>query len=381
MDEVRLSRFLHGMDVDHGGGASRVGSPLIGVLGGTGIGPEVIRGALHVLQAVEAPGGVPWPVRWSGPPGEAMALADGLHLSDAISEFCERIFAEGGAVLSGPGGGRYVYELRRRFNLFCKFVPIRPWPQLAGAGCITPEHTAGVNVLIVRDNAAGVYQGTWRSEVSAAGRSAAHTFGYSEQEVRQLVEVAARAAAARRGLLTVVIKDGGVPSISWLWREVAAEVAREQGVDATMVNVDLAAYQIIQRPCHFDVIVAPNLFGDVLADVAGVLLRSRALGFSGNFAADGPAVYQTNHGCAHDLAGLDRANPVGQILALAMLLRESFGLDGQAAQIEQGVAAACGAGWRTADLAEPGCRVVGTQEMADRIAAAIIESSREKVHA
>lgn len=379
MSEGRLGRFLQGEECQSRQDRPSGSASVIGVLGGTGIGPEVMRGALRVLEAVEPASGVPWRIRWSGRAGEAMELAEGLHLTEAIAEFHAEIFAEGGAVLSGPGGGRYVYELRRRFGLFCKFVPIRPWPQIADAGCVTREHTANVDMLIVRDNAAGVYQGTWREELSTKPRSAEHTFGYTEQEVRQIVEVAARAAAARRGLLTVVVKDGGVPTISALWRDVALEVAQEHGVQATLMNVDLAAYQIIQHPCQFDVIVAPNLVGDILTDVAGVLQRSRALGISGNFKADGSAVYQTNHGCCHDLAGLDRANPVGQILALAMLLRESFGLEGEADQIERGVTAAWEAGWRTADLAVPGSRIVGTQEMADRIVTAIRQRNRKIV--
>ncbi len=366
---MRISRFLWNGECRGRGVGNRL--PPIGVLGGTGIGPEVMGAALRVLAAIEPPNGGSWPVRWHGRVGEPTRLREGQHLSDAISGFCEEVFSAGGAVLSGPGGGRYVYELRRRFDLFCKLVPIRPWPQLAGAGCVRPQHTANVDILIVRDNAAGVYQGTWCEELSAGARSAEHRFGYTEPEVRRLVEVAARAAAGRRGRLSVVVKDGGIPTVSALWRDVAAAVAREHGVEAKLVNVDLAAYQIVQHPREFDVVVAPNLFGDVLADVAGVLLRSRGLGVSGNLAADGRAVYQTNHGCAHDLAGLDRANPVGQILALAMLLRESMGLEGEADQIERSVVAAWEAGWRTADLAEPGCRVVGTQEMADRIAAAV----------
>ncbi|MCC6833206.1 MAG: 3-isopropylmalate dehydrogenase [Thermoleophilia bacterium] len=337
--------------------------------------------ALRVLEAIEPPSGEPWRVRWYGRAGEAMALAQGQHLSEPIAEFCAGIFGEGGAVLSGPGGGRYVYELRRRFGLTWKFVPIRPWPQIAGAGCLRRGHTADVDILIVRDNAAGVYQGTWREDLSPGARSAEHAFGYTEQEVRRLVEVAARAAAARRGLLTVVVKDGGVPTISALWRDVATATAREHGVRVATMNVDLAVYQVIQHPRQFDVIVAPNLCGDVLADVAGLLQRSRGVGFSGNFAADRGAVYQTNHGCAHDLTGLDRANPAGQIFALAMLLRESFGLESEADQIERGVAAAWEEGWRTVDLAEPGCRVVGTREMADRIVEAVGRRSPQKVRA
>jgi 3-isopropylmalate dehydrogenase len=225
-----------------------------------------------------------------------------------------------------------------------------------------------LDLLIVRDNTGGIYQGRWTERRTAGGRVVEHTFSYSEAQVRRLMEVAARAAAARRGRLHMILKDGGVPGISDLWREVGTAVAAAHGVQAAVMNVDLAAYELIQRPGLFDVIVAPNMIGDIIADIAGVLVTSRGVTFSGNFSADGKAVYQTNHGCAHDLAGTDRANPGGQILSLAMLLRESFGWQAEAALMERALAAAWEAGWRTADIAEPGCRVVGTAAMAEEVA-------------
>jgi 3-isopropylmalate dehydrogenase len=141
------------------------------------------------------------------------------------------------------------------------------------------------------------------------------------------------------------------------------------------MNVDLAAYELIQNPTHFDVIATPNLFGDILADVTGVLVSSRGVTFSGNFDAHGHGVYQTNHGCAHDLAGTDTANPAGQILSLAMLLRESFGLDEAAALVEKSLAEVWRAGWRTADLAEPGCHILGTKAMAKKVAEQVLRSA------
>jgi len=117
-------------------------------------------------------------------------------------------------------------------------------------------------------------------------------------------------------------------------------------LDARAINIDLAAYELIQNPARFDVIVAPNLFGDIIADLGGVLLSSRGVTFSGNFDPRGRAVYQTNHGCARDLAGTDTANPVGQLFSLTMMLRESFGLEEAAALIENSVARVWRAGWR-----------------------------------
>jgi len=220
---------------------------------------------------------------------------------------------------------------------------------------------------VVRENTAGAYQGKWGFEESAEGRRAIHSCAYSQRQVSRIVEAATRIAAARRGKLLVVVKDGGLPSISELWRECATTAARAQGIQYSFVNVDLAAYLLIQQARELDVVVAPNLFGDVLADLGGVLLGSRALSFSGNFSANGEAVYQTNHGAAFDLAGSNRANPAGQIFALAMALRESFNLELEAARIEAAVAEVWRAGWRTADLAGGCRRVVGCREMADLV--------------
>ena len=145
-----------------------------------------------------------------------------------------------------------------------------------------------------------------------------------------------------------------------------------------MIDFDVMAYRLIQDPYAFDVIAAPNLIGDVLTDLGAALLGSRGLSFSGNYNEGGSAVYQTNHGSALELAGSDRANPFGQIFSLAMMLRESFGLQREAAAIESAVRSVWREGLCTEDLGCLGCRIVGTSEMADRVAhraAEILNSS------
>lgn len=340
---------------------------VLGIIEGSGIGPQVIAGALRVLEAVRQVFDLDVQLKPGGPVGEEAETRCGTPLPGTTADFFAEVFEAGGAVLSGPGGGRYVYDLRRRFDLFCKFVPVRPWPQLARSGQIAPENLGHVDLLIVRDNVGGVYQGRWRSRSTAAGKVAEHSFSYSESQVQRLAEVAARAAAGRRGKMHVIVKDGGIPSITALWREVGLEVAQKYGIEAKFMNIDLAAYELIRNPSTFDVMLTPNLFGDILVDMTGALLGSRGATFSGNFDAAGNGVYQTNHGCAHDLAGADVANPAGQILSLAMLLRESFGLGDAAALMEAALAEAWTQGWRTADVAEPGCQVVGTKAMVEQV--------------
>ena len=346
----------------------RSSHPVIGVLEGTGIGPAIIAATLHVLKAVELVCGLKFDVQFGGLIGEDAIRERGQWFPDDTRQFCAGIFQKGGAILSGPGGGRYVYDLRRHFDLFCKFVPIRPSAELARAGKLLPQFLEDVDMLIVRDNIGGVYQGQWKERITDEGRVAEHSFSYRECDVRRLIEVAARAAAGRQGDLYIIVKEGGVPGVTALWRDVGNAVAESYGVKARFMNVDYAAYELIQNPARFDVIVAPNLFGDIIADICGVLVSTRGVTFSGNFDAFGHGVYQTNHGCALDLAGADVANPGGQILSLAMLLRESFGLDAAATLIEKSLAAIWRTGWRTLDIAEPGSQVIGTRAMGERVA-------------
>jgi 3-isopropylmalate dehydrogenase len=239
-----------------------------------------------------------------------------------------------------------------------------------------PESVRDVDILLVRENVSGLYQGQWsESATESEGQQAEQSCFYTEKQVCRIVQVAANLARARRGHLSIVVKDGGVPTISKLWRDCAVEIAQKVNIEYSILNVDYAAYKLIQNAHDFDVMVAPNLFGDVLGDLGSVLLGSRGLSFSGNFAADGAAVYQTNHGSAYDLVGKDQANPVGQIYSLAMMLRESFSLHDEARLLEDAVAHVWQQGWRTVDIAEAGCKTVGMNEMGDLISQAVIELS------
>lgn len=361
--------------------APRRGAPgarlTVGVLPGEGIGPEVISAALRVLAGLESPGGPVFEVCTGGAIGREAELLSGRALTEEVATFCGDVFARGGALLAGPGGGRFVYDLRRRFDLFCKLSPLRPIEPLLDAGRLKAGSVAGTDILIVRENVGGVYQGQWRDTAGEhEGRVCEHSFRYSEPQVRRLLDVAARLAADRRGRLSIVIKESGIPSVSALWRDVGREAAVRAQVDVEFVDIDLAAYRLLQEPLAFDVIATSNLFGDVLADLGAVLLSSRGVSFSGNFSAEGAAVYQTNHGSALDLAEQGRANPIGQIASLAMLLRESFGLHREAGWIEAAVAEVLRHGFRTFDVAEQGTTLVGTAEMGERIAASVERLAR-----
>jgi len=330
-----------------------------------------------VLAAVRSAGGPSFVISTGGAIGRAAEERTGGALTEEVTAFCQGVFDAGGAILAGPGGGRFVYDLRRCFDLFCKISPLRPWDPLAHACRLKVSAVAGADVLIVRENVGGVYQGEWSETLDPAGRRVCeHRFRYTEGQVVRILEVAAALAAQRRGQMAVVVKESGVPGISALWREVASDVAGRARVSFACLDVDLIAYRLIQEPRAFDVVVAPNLFGDVLADLGAVLLGSRGVSFSGNFSPGGAAVYQTNHGSALDLAGLDRANPLGQIAALAMMLRESFGLTREAGWVEAAVHEVLRLGFRTFDIAEEGTTLVGTAEMGERVASAVTRVAR-----
>jgi 3-isopropylmalate dehydrogenase len=341
-------------------------SLLVGTIPGEGVGPEVVRCAMEVLFSVVETRGRKVHTEEGGLIGKQSEAECGRALTDEVVEFCKSIFDRGGAILNGPGGGRYVYNLREQLDLFFKISPLQAHISLPEASRVKMETARNVDMLIARENSAGVYQGSWQAHTDQ--RPATHSFHYSVDQVERFLRSAARLSASRRGNLTIVWKESGVPSISQLWRECSLEVAHHYDVNVSIVDVDLMAYRLIHEPSAFDVVAAPNLFGDVLGDLGAVLLGSRGISFSGNFNDRGDGVYQTNHGAAYDLAGTDRANPVGQILSMAMMLRESFALFDEAQAVEDAVRQVWREGWRTADVITPGCRVVGTREFADRVA-------------
>ncbi|MFW6059731.1 MAG: isocitrate/isopropylmalate family dehydrogenase [Phycisphaeraceae bacterium] len=349
-------------------------SCVVGVLPGEGVGPEVIDAALTVLGVLEDHVAPRFTVRTGGPIGVEAKRLTGQSLTEEVTTFCTTVFDEHGAVLCGPGGGRFVYDLRARFDLYCKLIPLRPCHQLGDVSVLRPGHADGVDVLVVRENTGGLYFGSWDIQRNGDGHAiASQHCQYREHEIERILEVGFRAARQRRGHLTVVTKPGGVPAISQLWTEKLHEMNGRYHLAVRVLEVDNAAYQLIADPRAFDVVVCSNMFGDVLGDCGSLLLGGRGMSYSGNFASPNRAVYQTGHGAAWDLAGTDRANPLGQIYALAMMLRESFALPDAAAAIERAIARTLARGIRTADIAGPGHQCVGTRQMAQHVGQALVD--------
>ncbi len=346
------------------------------MLKGEGIGPEVIGATLAVLESVRDRFGLKVTLEFCGPIGLDAKRSHATELPEQVIDFCAGIFKRGGAILSGPGGGRYVYDLRRRFDLFYKLNPLAEFPELRTVSRLKSGNGPPADILVVRENLSGLYQGHATVTRQDGGQTVAHTFLCEEKDVRRILDVGAHLAGQRQGKMSVVVKHGGLPEISRVWMECAERVAGRHQLRWEGIDIDFAAYQLLHRPENFDVIVAPNCFGDILADLGGLFYGSRGLTFGASYSDRGDAVYQTNHGSAYDLVGKDTANPAGQILSLAMLLRESFGLEEEAGAVEAAIRAVWAEGGRTADLMEPGCFPLGTAGMGSRIAQKIASENR-----
>jgi 3-isopropylmalate dehydrogenase len=348
---------------------SRQGSRsfVVGILSGEGSGPELIDAACNVLDAVAESYGLDFRIKTGGEIDSVSAHDVREYLFEEVAEFCRGIFSAGGAIVAGAARGRFVYNMRRGFELYYKLNPLRSYPELRDV-CRIKLGREPLDILLVRENLQGIYQGDSVEIRSKDGREVRHTFVHKEKQVRAVLKIAAEAARERRNVFTVVGKDSGTPAIHALWRTCALEVAEASGVEVSVLDIDYAAYKLVQEPGCFDVIVAPNCFGDILSDLGGVLAGSRGLTFGASYSADGAAVYQTNHGAAYDLAGTDTANPVGQIFSIAMMLRETFDLRMEARLMEDSVRAIWRSGWRTADLAGPGCRIAGTRQFGELVA-------------
>ena len=373
----RLSAAVAGYaGVTAGAGDNR--ALAVGVLPGEGIGPEIIEPSLNALRVIESCRPFRFEFSFGGKIGKDALRESGMPLTPAVEDFCEAVFARQGAVMCGPGGVRFVYQLRRRFDLFCKLVPLLPLPALCNAGVLRPEAVAEVDILLVRENVSGLYFGATRLDGAPGGRVAHMDFSYTEQEVLRILRVAAAAAALRRGRLCVVTKPGATGALSELWEDCARALVKDKAIELQLLEVDHASYQLVAGAGQFDVVVAPNMFGDVLADGASLLLASRGMSFSANYGSGCRAVYQTGHGAAYDLAGSDRANPLGQMLSTAMMLHESFGLGEESLALRAAVDDVLAAGLRTRDIMAAGCREIGTRAMGEQVCDALrrrLESS------
>jgi 3-isopropylmalate dehydrogenase len=338
------------------------------LLPGDGIGPEVTEEARRTLEAV-----IPGLTFEEHLIGGSAIDATGSPLPDATIAACKGADA---ILLGAVGGPKWddpnakvrpeqgLLALRRALDLFANLRPVKVLPALAELSPLRSDRVEGVDILFVRELTSGIYFGEPRfRETSAGVTRAVDTLSYTDREIRRVVQLAFRLSRGRRKKVTSVDKANVLES-SRLWRSVANEVARdfpEVALDHQLV--DSCAMRLITHARQFDVVVAENMFGDILTDEAAVLAGSIGLLPSASLGEGRVGVYEPIHGSAPDIAGKGLANPIGTILSAALLARHSLGNEAAAARIESAVERVINDGARTADLGGS----LSTSAMAQRV--------------
>ena len=333
----------------------------VAVLPGDGIGPEVTREAVRVLERCDLPGLTLFE-------GDVGGIAYRRH-GHPLPEETLTMAREADAVLFGAVGDpecdalerqlrpeQAILGLRRALDLFANLRPARVFPGLEHLSPLRAEKAAKLDLLIVRELTGDVYFGE-KGERRAAdgGREGWDMMSYNESEVGRIARVAFAAAATRGGRVCSVDK-ANVLETSQVWRDTVTRAGADQpDIALSHMYVDNAAMQVITDPGGFDVLLTGNLFGDILSDLASAAVGSIGLLASASLGdrQTGPGtfgLYEPIHGSAPDIAGKGVANPMATILSAAMMLRHSFGNEAQAARIERAVEATLAAGIRGADL-------------------------------
>jgi 3-isopropylmalate dehydrogenase len=339
-------------------------------LGGDHIGPEVTQAALRVLRhaadAFDMPveveedllGGASWDIH-------------GTFCTDAVLEKARCADATLVGAVGGPewDGIRIdgpvtetdgLTRLRVELDVYNALRPCRAWRPLLDRTPYRPEMVDGADMLIVRENSGGIYYGEPRGREAdpGGGERAFEISEYRTHEVERIAVAAFEAARRRRGRVTSLDKSNVMES-GKLWRETVACVGRERYPDVHLEHLlmDYALFAVAEQPTRFDVLLADNLFGDLISDMAGVVAGSLGMLPSATLPAAAPAgaqvrggVFEPTHGSAPDISGRGVANPVGAILSVAMMADIAFGRADAARAIEAAVETALEAGVRTPDL-------------------------------
>ena len=353
----------------------------IGCISGDGIGPEVVREARKVLDAVGAKY------------GHSFIYTDICMGGCSIDKYGEPLTNEAveaakssDAVLMGSIGGNTstspwyklppekrpeagLLKIRKELGLFANLRPAYLFPELADACPLASETSdKGFDLLIMRELTGGLYFGARHTEVVDGLRTAVDTLTYNEEEIRRIAIKAFEAARKRRGKVTSVDKANVLDS-SRLWRAVTAEVAKDYpDVELENMLVDNCAMQLVKDPAQFDVVLTENMFGDILSDEASMITGSIGMLSSASLNETKFGLYEPSHGSAPDIAGMDIANPIATILSAAMMLKFSFDLNKEGEAIESAVKQVLKDGFRTGDIYSDGCEKVGCTKMGDLIA-------------
>jgi 3-isopropylmalate dehydrogenase len=352
----------------------------IAVLPGDGIGPEIVAQAIKVLDALGKQGF--HAELEHAPIGGAGYDAAGDPLPESTLELAQ---AADAVLLGAVGAPKYeklprdsrpergLLRIRKALGLFANLRPAFLYPQLAAASTLHAEVVSGLDLMIVRELTGDLYFGEPRGiRMRGDEREGFNTMSYSEPEIRRVAHVAFQVAMKRQRRVCSVDKANVLEAYE-LWREVVGSIAREYPeVALTRMYVDNCAMQLVKNPKQFDVILTGNVFGDILSDEAAMLTGSIGMLPSASLDANGKGLYEPAHGSAPDIAGKNIANPLATILSVAMMLRYTFAREDLAQRVEEAVSKTLSAGLRTPDIFQPGLKRVGTDEMGDAVAAALL---------
>ena len=336
----------------------------IAILAGDGIGPEVMVEAKKVLTAISKKFGLEINTKDYDVGGAAIDN-HGNALPDSTMKGCE----ESNAILFGSVGGPKwanlppteqpercsLLTLRSRFDLFCNMRPATLQPASSSLSTLRSDISEqGFDVLIIRELTGDIYFGEPKGRQGEGEEETGFdSMFYSRREVKRIAHLAFQAAQKRNNKVTSVDK-ANVLATSQLWRQVVEEVAVEYpNVELENLYVDNAAMQLVRDPNQFDVMLCPNLFGDILSDICAMITGSMGLLPSASLNAQGFGMYEPAGGSAPDIAGMGIANPIAQILSAALMLRYSLHEDTAAKAIEDAVSNALDNGILTADLLPP----------------------------
>jgi 3-isopropylmalate dehydrogenase len=361
-----------------------VASLKVALLPGDGIGPEVVSEGARILGAVAKRYGHAIEMK-EGLIGGCALDARGTPLPPETIDLCRNSDA---VLLGAVGGPRWddpaarqrpeqgLLGLRRELGVYANLRPVIVHPSLAASSPLRAERIEGVDFIVVRELTGGIYFGEKRRETVDGGQRAVDECSYTTVEIERVTRVAARLARSRGRKLTSVDK-ANVLETSRLWRSTVTRLIRDEFPDVALDHllVDACAMQLLRNPRGFDVIVTENMFGDILTDEASMLagslgvLPSASLGDDDMARGTGPrrGLYEPIHGSAPDIAGRGIANPIGTILSVALMLRHSFGLEGEARAVEGAVAATIERGCVTVDIAQRGAPAYSTVEVGEAI--------------
>ena len=350
------------------------------ILPGDGIGKEIVAQAIKVINSLNDNNDM------------GMSLEDGLIGGAAYDETGSplpdetiKLAKNCDSILLGAVGGPKWESLERNFRpergllgirselaLFSNLRPAILYPQLANASSLKSEIVSGLDLMIVRELVGGIYFGKPRGvEIKDGERFGINSATYYESEIARIGHSAFQ-IAQKRGKRVCSVDKANVLEVCELWREVMEEVSKDYpDVTLSHLYVDNAAMQLVKDPKQFDVIVTSNLFGDVLSDCAAMLTGSIGMLPSASLNKNNYGMYEPIHGSAPDISGKDIANPLATILSVSMMLRYSLNQEELAKKIDIAVIKVLDKGYRTADIAFEGDKVVGTMEMGDLIVEAL----------